>query len=571
MWRIFILEFPIKKQMRSARRLATIVNVFARYGYWSFIKKARINSDLTDEEHAVADALSTSDSSDQVFHLTPAVRLRMAFEELGPAFVKLGQILAVREDLLPIDITSELQKLHSHVESVPYALIEERLVSELGPEKLKQFSEISKVSLAAGSMAQVHRAKLVSGEEVVIKIQRPQISEQIATDLSLIESFARLAEKYFPEFRFFRPAAMTQALAQAILAELDFVREAGATTKVAKNFAADPEIVIPKVYWDLTTEKVLTLSYLDGIPSLDRERMIQMGLDPASLVETGMKMFLKMVFRDGLFHGDLHPGNLMALTDGKVAVIDFGLTVKISKWTRENLAALLLAMVQEDYERMVHHFLEIAEPASNLNPVQLQNEIANRLSPIMGLRLKHINNSKILWDVAKIAAKYETPLPQDLIVFIKTLAAFEGLGNKLHPDFDPLKLCEEFSKDIVHDLYSTKNIQMQITHITRDFANLARHAPILLRKLLLTANEGQLKIQVASEDVLKNAKAVDRSSSRISISIIIAALLLGSSVLTAFKSAGEHPFQSIIGSVGFSLAGVLGLYVIFSILRGGKL
>lgn len=563
------LQIPFRKRIRNMGRFAQIVQVFARHGYWSLLERLEMRRVLSDQDFKQAEAESPGDIVDAVplQHIAgmPA-RLRKSLEELGPAFVKLGQILAVREDLIPAEFTHELRKLHSKVETLPYEIVKQRLKEELGAEKLAKFSFIDPIPLAAGSIAQVHVAKLVTGEDVVIKVQRPGIAPQIETDLDLMLTFAEMFERYLPETRFARPRAMVQSIAEALLAELDFIREASNMTKMAANFSEVDHIHIPTVHWQLTTPRIITLERMGGISADQRDEMIAQGIDVKLLVERGLQMFLKMVFVDGFFHGDLHPGNILGQEGAEIALLDFGMTVRLSRRTRENLAGMLVALTREDFEGMVHHYLEIADPDPSTDVQKFQHDIANTISPYIGLSLQQSRSGKLLWDLARIAARHNTPFPQDLIIFVKSMATFEGVGTRLDPDFNLMDMCGEFAGDLLTEIYSPRHVQEQALTIARDVAGLMRHAPTLTRRLLNSALDGNLRLNVHSDELSRLARSFDRGTSRLSVSIVVGALLIGSSILV-FASGTTQP---VIGMGGFVMAGVLGLYIVISMLRSGK-
>ena len=565
-------SLQLGRRIRNIGRLAHISNVFARHGLWSVAERLGVSSWLTPEQVKEAEEINKehgpelSGANDEIKGL-PA-RLRRSFEELGPAFVKLGQVLATRQDLLSEDFIEELGRLHYSVTTLPFASIKQVLTDELGAEQLAKFSEINEKPLAAGSIAQVHEAKLVTGERVIVKVQRPGIAQIIKVDLSLMEELAKLLEKFIPETRIARPVAMIQEFTRAFTGELDFVREAGNIAKITRNFRENKDIVFPTVHWEFTTAKVLTQSFLDGMPAWDRDRIVAAGIDTSLLVERGLGMFLKMVFIDGLYHGDLHPGNLLAMPDAKVGIIDFGLCVHMPKSTREHLAGLLIALIEEDFNRVVSHYVELADPLPEFDAQAFEYEIGNVIAPFIGLSLKDLNSGRLFWDLAKVAAKHGAPMAQDLVIFIKTLVSFEGIGSHLDPGFDVLKTAEKYTGVIVQKLYSPENIKNQSLVIARDIAQLAKYAPHQIRRLLKSALEGSLSLNIKSEELDRLSQSLDRSSARISISIVIASLIIGSSIIT-FSRVGEAVSSiPMIGLIGFALAGILGFYVVFSILRG---
>lgn len=565
------------QRIRHIGRLAQITNVFARHGLYSIAEAIGAPSWLSPEQIRNAKELSkqqgdTVESTGDLGAIQglPA-RLRRSFEELGPAFVKLGQLLSVREDLLPGPVIEELCELHNNVAKLPYSEVEAVLNAELTPEMLDTFAEINPTPLAAGSIAQVHEAKLHSGEEVVIKIQRPGIYQTISVDLALMEEIAILLEKYLPEAKFARPSSVVSEFKRATLGELDFIREGGNIAKMARNFQDVNYLELPEVFWKLTTKRVLTMSRVDGCSPLDKQALLDQNTVPKKLVERGLNMFLKMVFIDGLYHGDLHPGNIRSMPDTRIGLIDFGVMVHISRSTRENLAGMLIALIDENYERAVMHYMELADPDMDFDAQAFEHDVANALGPFVGLTLEDIRSGSLFWEMANVAARHGAPMPGELIVFVRTLASFEGIGSQLDPSFDILTAAKDFSGEIASELYSTENIKQQGIMLARDLTQLAKHAPYQVRRLLKAALNGEVSLNIVSDDLSKLAQSLDRSSSRMSISIIIAALIVGSSILTFARIGRELYSLSIIGLVGFAMAGILAVYVVISILRGNKM
>ena len=571
-------SLQLGRRIRHIGRLAQITNVFARHGLWSLAEKMGVDHWLTPEQVREAQSLdragggSEADADVDVADVKglPA-RLRRSFEELGPAFVKLGQLLAVREDLLPAEYIEELGKLHTQVQPLPYSVIHDILRQELGEDRLNAFAAIIEKPLAAGSIGQVHEAYLHTGERVVIKVQRPGIQAQIKIDLSLMQELASLVEKFIPETASARPHAMVMEFARALTSELDFIREAGNVSKIRRNFAERPDIVVPEVYWKYTTPRILTQSFLEGFSVWDRDAMIAAGIDPPALVERGFGMFLKMVFVDGLFHGDLHPGNLLALLGNRVGVLDFGLAVHLGRSTRENLAGLLIALVKEDYHRVVSHYCELADPSVSFDADAFEHALGNIVAPFVGMSLADVRTGRLFWELARVAAEHGAPMPLELVVFVKTLVSFEGIGTHLDPEFDVLAVSEKFSGEIVGEVYSPAALKDQALMIARDVSQLAKHAPLQLRRLLKAGIEGDLALNLKSEDVQRVALALDRSSARLAVSVIVAALIVGSSILTFSRVGTEMSSIPKYGLAGFALAFLCGLYVVISIIRGGKM
>lgn len=571
--------FQIGRSIRHAGRLAHITNVFARNGLWSFFDAMGIRSQLTPQQIKEAEDLSSTEGADPieggpqsaadiVRSDTAPVRLRKALEELGPAFVKLGQMMATREDLLPKSFTEELSKLHQNVQPVSFETIQSILKSELSEARCSIIKSIDPTPLAAGSIGQVHCAELQSGRKVVIKFQRPQIAQQVEIDLSLMSVLASLLEKYIPDSRSLRPKLTVEEFSRATLAELDYVREAGNMTKVAANFAGMSYARVPDVIWELSTSKILTQEFLDGESLAERDKLLQRGFDPALLIERGLNIFMQMVFKDGMFHGDLHPGNLMALEGNRIGIIDLGLVVSLGRNARERLAGLLNALVHEDYESMVSYYLELADPGPGFQAEAFQHDLANALSPFVGLKIAEMRSGKLLWDFARIAAAHGAPMPRELIMFLRTLVGFEGVSARLDPSFDIFSSCQRFADELVRGMYSPENIQRQGILIARDLIGLGRFAPRQIRNILKSLSDGQTVFKIESEAVSEVASALDRSVSRLAVSVIIGSLLIASALMLYIKaeSTGSIHFPTL-GLTGLVIAATLSLYVIGSIFR----
>jgi ubiquinone biosynthesis protein len=572
----------IGKRIRNVQRFAQIANVFARHGLWTIAEAIKVRQVLTPEQAQEAEQISVAESrvggfdqstgqsfEDQVVGL-PA-RLRRSFEELGPAFVKLGQVLATREDLLPASVIEELKKLHSRVQPLDFSMIEKVLKDELGEQRLKKIRSIDRAPLAAGSMAQVHKAELQTGETIVLKVQRPGIAAIIETDLSLMEVIAGLLERYLPESKSFRPSLIIEEFARATRGELDFVREGGTMSKIAANFAGVPYVDIPEVCWELSSSRVLAQSYLQGFSVYDTEALARAEVSVVELVERGLSAFMQMVFVDGFYHGDLHPGNLIVLPGNRVGIIDFGVGVLIGRATRERLAGLLMALVEEDYETMVAHFVDLSRPGSEFDIEAFTHEVSNAVAPFVGLRLSEIRSGNLLWELARIAGRHGAPMPRELILFLRTLVAFEGIGTKLDPTFDVIASCEKFTGTLVSQMYSAESLKKQGLLIARDFAQLGRYAPRQIRSILSSILAGELKFQFSSEDVGRMTESIDKSSARLAAGLIASSLIISSAVLIYAHSGQQFYGISVLGISQLALAAVMGFYILFSVFRSGKM
>lgn len=563
-------------KVRHVRRFSQIINAFARQGFWGLLEKLDVLNLLSQDQLRVAQQLNSVKDDGLPHHVSYedqfsiAARLRTCFEELGPAFVKLGQILAVRKDLVPPAFTDQFSKLHSDVAPMDFALVQSVLMQELGKDLFDSLKSIDSKALAAGSIGQIHLAELASGERIVLKVQRPEIATLITADLDLIEMLASAAAKYLPELKALDPLGLVRQLRNALIAELDFVREAANSARVQKNFSEEKDIIVPKVFWDYTTTKVIGQEYLEGFHVLDKPALEKAGIAPQRVVEQGLEMFLKMVFIDGLYHGDLHPGNLLILNDGRMGVLDFGLTVRISMQLRMTLAKLMQAIMEEDYQSAARCFLEASKNPGHMNLADFENDIANAIGPFVGLQLDKVPSAKILWDLGKVSAKHNAPLPTELSLFFKTISSFEAIGKELVPKFDIIYYCRDFADTLEKESSIVDSYKKQLNLLFQDVSSLLRFSPIQIRQLLNQTISGELGLKFSSRDLEKVATSVNVASARLAIGIVVGALIIASAQLINVRQNITGFPIATLGLIGFSLAGFLGLYIVISILRGRK-
>ena len=546
----------ISSRFRSAKRLTQVIQVFAHHGFWSLVEKSKLQNSLTKVEQKEIEQSAQTEGQKEVQRLTAAARLRIAFEDLGPAFVKLGQILASRDDLVPPHIVDELSKLHSSVAAMPFSDVMRVLEEELDKRALASITSIEEKPLAAGSIGQVHLAHLDDGSTIVLKIQRPGILKVIKGDLELMSQVAQDLEKYLPELRPYRPAVLISELNFALLGELDYLREAANTEKINKNFEKDDSIVLPKVIWNFTTSKVLGLEFLKG------EKMPSTPQPNADIIiSKGLEMFLKMVAVDGEYHGDLHPGNLLLLSGSRLGVIDFGLTVRLSSFQRLLIAEIFVSLIEGDCDRLARAMVEMGDPSPDFDYDAYNSDLLNTLGPYMGGSISNVKTGKLLFDFSKVSAKHGVPLPRSLFLVLKTLASFESVGRRLDPSFDVMRLCEKHVHVLKLQINQTKEVKHQLESIAKDLASLARIAPFQLRKLLKSAVAGDLRLNISNDSTMELAVQISKASSRIAISVILTGTILASSMLVSISDQWKH-----LGIAGYILSGVLGLFVVFSII-----
>ncbi len=470
--------------------------------------------------------------------LTTPERLRKAFEELGPTFVKLGQLLSTRSDLLPDEYIEEFTQLQDNVNPLSYDSVKVVVERELKKKLEVAYASFQTAPLAAASIGQVHEAQLHTGERVVVKIQRPEIEKVIETDISLLAFLAGLLERYVPESRVLGPKLIVEEFFRTLYFELDFYVESNNMAKMAENLKSVPDAVIPKVYKSLSTHKVLTLEKLDGIRVNDVKRLDAAGIDRKAVVSSGARAFFKTVMIDGLFHGDLHGGNLFVLPGNKLGLIDFGIVGRLSPKAREQLAGMVMSLMTEDFENLCYQYAELGAASASVDMDSFQREVRNTIAPYMGLSMDEMNVGKVLIEATRIAVKYNIKVPGDWMLVFRAILTVEGMGRTLDPQFDLMAMGQELVKDLVKEQYSSQRLSKDLAFVAKDLTTLAQTLPRQLRWMFRKLASNDYAIEVKSPELQQIKQQLDLNNRRMSLSVLGAGLFIASSI--ALSSGGAH-------------------------------
>ncbi len=532
--------------VKNVQRLKQIISVFAKHGFVDVVERVNLSKFLPAR-------FSTEASAEA--ELTTAYRLRMAFEELGPTFIKFGQLLSTRSDLLPDSFIEEFTKLQDNVQPLPYEAVKAVVERELGGKLEAIFSTFSEAPLAAASIGQVHEAELPGGQRVVVKVQRPEIGKIIDTDVSLLAFLAGLLEKYVPETRIVDPRIVVNEFFRTLSYELDFKVEANNMTKMAENMHGFPDIVIPRVFKQLSTHRVITLEKLDGIRVNDLKALDVANVDRKRIVELGARAFFNSVMIDGLFHGDLHGGNLFILSGNRLGIIDFGIVGRLSQKSRDQLASMVMSLLTEDYENLCYEYAELGGTGSSIDFDAFQRDVRNTLSPYMGLSLSELNVGRVLIEATKIAARYHVKVPGDWMMVFKAILTIEGMGRTLDPDFDLLAMGEDLVKDLVKKQYSMQRLSKESLFMAKDMIALLQVLPRQVRWMLRKFNSNDFAFEVKSPDFQDLRVQMDRNGRRISQSILVAGLFISASIALqrdVGDTIGGYPiFFVVFFAIGF--------------------
>lgn len=493
--------------------------------------------------------------------------MRLAFEELGPTFIKFGQLLATRPDLIPAIYTEEFNKFHDQVTPLKFAEIESVLKSHFGAPPEKIFSTFNREALAAGSIAQAHLAQLTTGEKVVVKIQRPGIENIISEDLGVLYILAELLEKYVPEAKSFNPMAVVDEFARTLDLETNFIIEANNIRRFQENFANEPSIKIPDVYGAYSGKRVLVLEELEGIPLSHKNALDQEGINPEAVLRVGLRCYLKMVFTDGLFHGDLHAGNMFVLPNNRVGLIDFGVIGRLNRKTQSAIANMFVALAGEDYDRFAYEYVDLAPYTDLVDVDLLARDLRDMIAPYYGLTLKHVNVGKLLMDSTALASRYGLQLPPELIMFFKSIISIEGMGRVIMKDFNFLAYGLEFAAELVQSKAEPTRVLRDLSSVGRDLNSLVSTLPRQLKQILrrLTSPDFVLKAQIREIEGLRIS--TKNAANTLFLGLIISSLVVSASLLHIWDKGPTIWGMSAIAAIHYSIALVLGVLAFVNYLK----
>ncbi|MCK4518603.1 MAG: hypothetical protein KAU12_00650 [Candidatus Omnitrophica bacterium] len=556
----------ITQKIHNLRRLRQILQVFVKYGFGYIVDRLRIEQNVIGKKVINIKPIRKLD----VFDQTAAVRARKVLEELGPTFIKLGQILSTRADLIPVELCKEFEKLQDRVPSFEYEKVEEQISSEFKQPIKKIYKKFSPEPTAAASLAQVHIAELRSGQKVVVKVQRPGIKKIITTDLEILYSLAKLAEKYIEESKIYKPVEVIDEFRKTILKEVDFNREARNIDIFRRNFKDNEKVCFPAVFHDLSTKKILTIEQIKGIKISDVEKINKSGLDRKQLAINGANVVLKQVFIDGFFHADPHPGNIFAIDNNGVAFLDCGMVGRVDEEMKEQIAAILTAFIERDVFEMARVIMAVGS-VDEADVKGLNADITELMENYYGISLEELKMGKFLTEMMDIISQNRIKIPPDLFLLAKALLTIEGIGRKLDPDFNMVARTKPFMEKLIKQRYSPKRIAREIKRLARGLYAFTSSLPRDLSLVLGKMKKGTLIVEFEHKGLENLILQMDKVSNRIAFSLIIASLIVGSSIIMQTNKGPLFLDFPVLGILGFLFAGLMGLWLAIAILRSGKL
>jgi ubiquinone biosynthesis protein len=568
---------------RDLGRLHVIASILIRYGFGDMVRRMGMANALERAGRALL-----WKHAEEYAHMEPPVRVRRALEELGPTFVKLGQVLASRVDLFAPEWIIEFGKLQDSAPPSPYDKVLQQFTEDMGAPPEQVFAYFDPEPIAAASIAQVHRARLEDGTEVVVKIRRPGIGPIIEADLRLLMRLAEFAEADIPDWRNFRPLEVVRQFSLSLQRELDFAGECRNSEVIANNFSgyADqdvpkrahgdaapreplPIIVIPKVYWQWTGERICVQEYIDGIPGRDLAAVDLAGFDRKILARRGAHAVLKMIVEDGFFHADPHPGNVFYLHGNRIAFIDFGMVGRLTDERRNQMIQLLLGLVRHEPDRVAEVMLDWTGDG-RVDESNLILEIQMFVDQYHGILLKQLSIGTMLNDLASTLRTHSIVLPPDLALLIKAFITLEGMGRELDPDFDmggeAMPMLEHAFRAHYHPGALVRRGLRSATEMMGILANL----PHDISRLLRAARRGRLEIRVDIDNLKHVGNQLDGAANRLTVGIVVAALIVGSSIVMTVRGGPELLGLPLFGFIGYLGAAVGGIWLLASIWKSNR-
>ncbi|WP_027092877.1 ABC1 kinase family protein [Cohnella thermotolerans] len=556
----------VGRRIRHFHRYREIVSAFVRYGFGYVVKDLGL-ADLVPYRVLWTGEKRDSDKT------SIAIRVRMFLEELGPTFVKLGQLASTRSDLVPPEFVAELKRLQDDVPPFAFDDVRRIVEAELKAPIGESFREFAELPLAAASIGQVHYAVLRNGTPVAVKVQRPNVRATIETDLEILTDLSALAEKRLDWARRYRLKEMTEELGAALLGELDYDRERRHAEKFAVLSEALPFVHIPAVYRELSSDKVLTMEHVDGIKLSDRERLEQEGRPLEDIAGKLVTAILHQILVDGFFHGDPHPGNVLSLADGRIALLDFGMVGKLSPETKVHFASLVIALRGQSTDGVVRAVERLGLVPEEADRKALRADVDELREFYYRMPFSEIQLGEAIRRLFDLARRHNIRIPSDMTLLGKTLMTTEGVVSSLDPSFSILKVAEPFGRQLLLDRVNPVRILTGLGRKLPEYAEWLTEAPGKLRELLTVAKQGKIKLELSIPEREDFLKKLDKIGNRLSFSIVLLSfsiLMVGLIVGSSISHQNTMLWRIPAIEIGFGVAGAMFLWLIYSIFKSGR-
>lgn len=551
--------------VRNIRRLREVVRVLIKYGFEDIV----INTPLRKLVPSKKRVQWVRDER-PVFEFSRWERLRMVIEELGPTFIKLAQVLSNRPDIMPEQVIEQFEKLQDRVPPFGFEQVMEIIAQELGERTVDEvFSYIDPKPLGSASIGQVHRARLRTGEDVIVKVQRPDVQERVSTDLSLLTDFVRLTENFFKNLGLLNPLEIVATFEKSMHNELDYRIELKNIEQFRAVYEKVPRFHIPKPYRSYCTHRILVLEFISGCKITDVAQLKAWGLDPRDIAETGMSLYLRQIFENGFFHADPHPGNVLVRPNGEIVLIDYGMMGILTRQQKYAFAGVFIGMAQQDARAMAISLRRLAIDGDIENQRAFEADLNTLIEDYVVFNDVQTDMMAITARLQRIIYKYQLTVPGTVFLILRALAILEGIGKVLHPEFDTLAFVRPYGAKILKEQFSIKNISSELYYTSSQFVSLFYNLPSEMRLILKKIRTGRLQLNIEHQGYEPLLRQLDLMTHRLNLSLLIGALLIGSAIalnapIPAWTTSGGVSYFAIFG---LSAAGLLTLLLFFQSLR----
>ena len=548
---------------RHLQRYNRILQVLLKYGFSDLVGRLHIDQYLESGWQRLGGSLP----EENLARLSRPERLRLAFEELGPTFIKLGQVLSSRPDLLSPAYMAELARLQDEIPPVPWTEIDSVFQRECGVAAESLFAEFEHEAMAAASIGQVHRARMANGQRVVVKVRRPGIAQLVAVDLEIFSHIASLMEQYLEEVRGHSPSAVVEEFAESLHRELDFSVELANVQRFARQFRGNPLIHVPAVFPELSSSRILVMEYIEGIKASDTVRLKAEGYDLPLVARRGANLVMEQIFRHGFFHADPHPGNLFILPGNVVCFIDFGQMGRLSRRDQEDFTALVLSLLRKDESEMVSGVLRTTVQQGEVNRERLERDLVFLVDRYLYQPLDKLEAAKIFQDLLVLVTRHQLSFKPSLYLMMKALSTLEGVGMMLDPHLQLFTLAQPFMRRLQLERVQPRRLAEDAASLGLSYYRLLRVLPDDLRHILRQLQNGQLKLGFEHQGIAPLQQTLERITNRLAFAIVLAALIVGSSLIVLSGIPPRWHNVPVIGLFGFLLAACMGFGLLISMIR----
>ncbi|QDA61373.1 ABC1 kinase family protein [Hymenobacter jejuensis] len=544
-----------KNTISNLGRIRQVVEVLVRYGFEDVVTNTTLRRLVPQKRR-----LSWQHAERPVFETTRWERIRMVIEELGPTFIKLAQALSNRPDLLPEPLIDEFQKLQSDVPPFDVQVAKQIIEQELGRPISEVFTEFDDVPLGSASIGQVHRARLLTGEAVVIKVQRPDVQEKVRTDLNLLHELVRLTAGFLRNQGLSNPQDIVDAFERSMMKELDYTSEARSMEQFRKLYESYTTFYIPKPYREFSTAKILIIEFVSGCKISDKQQLLAWGLSPEKVAETGMDIYLTQIFEFGIFHADPHPGNVLVRPDGTLVLIDFGMVGKLTKQQKYAFAGVFIGMARQDARSMALNFRRLALTADIPDMRAFEADLTDLIEDFTMLDVKEMSMSDLADRLQIIIYDYKLQVPGAVFLILRALVILEGIGKVLHPSFNTFEFVRPYGARIIAEQYSTENILSEAQYTGTQLLALIQTLPTDIRQIMRKISRGDLRVRVELSGYQLLMRKADQLVSRTIIALLAVAFLLFSGLSLLGHYTADMPYyrgMPVITWWGFSITSFL--------------